>query len=130
MAFAARAVRFATISGMLALSLQSVLLAGRMTDAHASTAMVFGLISALFAVAAAWSYLRGPLALVQAASSMIPIYIIAYAFVSPEKGMLGEWVNAKLYEALAIEGVVIWGALLVGGMFMVRVENLSITKRT
>jgi hypothetical protein len=130
MAFASRSLRFATIAGMLALSLQSASLTGRMIDSHASTALVFGLISILFAVAAVWSYLRGPLALVQTASSMIPVFITAYAFVSLQKGMLGEWGNTRLYEALAIEGVVIWGALLIGGIFMLHVENLSITKRT
>lgn len=125
MAFAAQSVRFATISGMLALSLQSALITGRMIDAYASTALVFGLISALFAAAAVWSYLRGPMALIQAASSIIPVYIIAYAFVSPKIGMVSASANARLYEALAIEGVVIWAALLIGGIFMLRVENLQ-----
>lgn len=130
MAFVARSMRFATISGMLALALQSAVLTGRMTNAHASTPLVFGLISALFAAAAVWSYQRGPMALAQTASSMIPVSIIAYAFMSPENGMVSEPANAALYEALAIEGVLIWAALLIGGMFMLRVENLSITKRT
>lgn len=125
MAFAARSVRFATICGMLALSLLSAMITSRMIDAHAPSALVFGVTSALFAAAAGWSYLRGPIALVQTASSMIPLYIIAYAFASPEEGMAGEWVNARLYHALAIEGIVIWAALLTGGVFMLRVETLN-----
>ena len=129
MTFAARSLRFATIAGMLALSVQSALIAGRMIDAHAFTALVFGLISALFAAAAVWSYLRGPMALVQTASSIIPVYIIVFAFVLHEKGMASQSVNIRLYEALALEGIVIWAALLIGGIFMLRVENLSITKR-
>lgn len=129
MAFVARSVRFATICGMLALSLLSAVLTRRMIDAHAQSALVFGLTSALFAAAAVWNYLRGPMALVQTASSLIPVYLIAYAFVSSENGMAGEWVNARLYQALAIEGIMIWAALLTGGVFMLRVEMLSITKR-
>ena len=121
MAFVARSVRFATIL--------SAVLTRRMIDANAQSALVFGLTSALFAAAAVWSYLRGPMALVQTASSLIPLYIIAYAFVSSENGMAGEWVNARLYQALAIEGIMIWAALLTGGVFMLRVETLSITKR-
>lgn len=128
-AFAARSVRFATISGMLALSIFSAVITGRMVNVHASSALVFGLTSALFAAAAVWSYLRGPVALVQTASSMIPLYIIAYAFVSPQKGIASEWVNAKLYQALAIEGVVIWAALLAGGIFMLRAGTPSVTTR-
>lgn len=128
MTFAARSLRIATIAGMLALSVQSALVAGRMIDAHAFTALVFGLISALFAAASVWSYLRGPMALVQTASSMIPVYI-AFAFVLHEKGMASQSVKIRLYEALAVEGIVIWAALLIGGIFMLRVENLSLTKR-
>ncbi len=126
-AFAVRSVRFVTISGMLSLSLLAALITVRMINDHPSTALVFGVISALFAATAVWSYLRGAMALVRAASSMIPVYIIAYAFVSPEKGMAGEWVDARLYQALAIEGVAIWATLLTGAIFMLRIENLSAT---
>ncbi|KAB7647450.1 hypothetical protein [Polymorphobacter fuscus] len=124
MTFAARSMRFATICGMLALSILSAAIAGRLVDAHASSALVFGLTSALFAAAAVWSYLRGALALVQTASSMIPLYIVAYAFVSPDAGTAGAWINARLYHALAIEGIVIWAALLTCGIFMLRAETL------
>jgi hypothetical protein len=130
MAFAARSVRFATIAGMLALSFLGAVITRRMIDAHAPSAMVFGLTSALFAAAAGWSYLRGPMALVQTACSLISLYILAYVFVSHEIGMAGGWGDGRLYQALAIEGVVIWAALLAGGIFMLRVEALSTIKRS
>lgn len=127
--FAARTVRFATIGGMLALSLLSALITRRMIDAHAQTALIFGLTSALFAAAATWSYVRGARALVQTACLMIPIYTLAYAFVSSGQGTAGGWADARLYQALAIEGIVIWATLLMGAVFTLRVEALPITKR-
>lgn len=70
--------------------------------------------------------LRGPQALVQTASTMIPAYIVAYAFLHSGDGVADEWVNATLYRALAIEGIVIWAVLLAGGVFMLRAGTLSI----
>lgn len=128
--FVARSVRFATIVVMLVLALAAALLAERMIDINALSALVFGLTSALFVVAVVWSYLRGPMALVQSASSMIPLYIITYTFVAPHEGIVDAWIDVKLYQALAIEGIVIWAVLLIGGIFMLRVETLSVTTRT
>ena len=129
MNFAVQSVRFATILGMVALALIAAMTARRMADVQAPSALVFGLTSALFATGAVWSYLRGPLALVRAASSMIPFYIIAYAFVLSQKDIAPEWANARLYEALAFEGIVIWAALLAGGIFMLRGGTLSFNTR-
>ncbi len=130
MAFAARSVRFATIAGMLALSFLGAVTTGRMIDANASSAMVFGLTSALFGAAAGCSYLRRPMALVQTACSLIPLYILTYVFLSHEIRMAGAWADGRLYQALAIEGVVIWAAVLAGSIFSLRVETLSTVKRT
>lgn len=127
--FAAQSVRLATIGGMLALSLLSALMTKRMIDAQAQSALVFGLTSVLFAAAALGSYLRGPMALVQTACLMIPIYILAYAFTCFGHGMTAGWVDARLYQALAIEGVVIWATILAGAAFMLRAETHPITKR-
>ena len=65
----------------------------------------------------------------QTACLMIPIYTLAYAFVSSGQGTAGGWADARLYRALAIEGIVIWATLLMGAVFMLRVEALPITKR-
>ncbi len=128
LAFAARSVRFATIGGMVALSLASAMITGRMIGAHAQSALVFGLTTVFFAAAAGWSHLRGPKALAQTACSMIPLYILAFAFVSSRQGMADGWNVLRLYKALAIEGIVIWAALLMSAIFMLRVEALPITK--
>lgn len=129
MNFAARSVRFATMAGMLALSIAAAVIATRLAGVHAASALVFSLTSALFAGATVWSYLRGPMALVQTASSMIPLYVIAYAFLSLQRGTASEWVNTNLYHALAIEGVVIWAALLASGIFMLSFGPLTNTAR-
>lgn len=130
MNFAARMVRFVTIASMLTLAVASAGIAVRVTNFHAPSALVFGVTSTLFATVGVWSLLRGPRALIQAASTMLPVYLIAYAFVKSERGLAVESVNAALYQALAIEGVVIWAALLAGGIFMLRARTLSISQRT
>lgn len=129
MNFAARTVRFVSIGSMLALALAAAVIAGRVADAHAPNALVFGLTSALFAAAGIWSFLRGPWALVQTASTMIPVYLIAYAFVS-QRGGADQSVYATLYRALAVEGIVIWAVLLAGGIFMLRAGALTPVQRT
>lgn len=123
-AFAARSMQFATIGGMLALSMLSALMTKRMIDAHAQSALVFGLIAVLFAAATMWSYVRGPIALVRTACSAISISVMAHAVLSSGLGIAGGWGDARLYRALAIEGMVIWTALLMGAVFMLRVEAL------
>lgn len=126
LAFVARSVRLATIGAMLALSALSAMMTKHMIDADAQSAFVFGLTSVFFAAAAGWSHLRGPKFLAQTAGSVIPFYILAFAFVSADHGRLGGWANARLYQALAIEGIVIWAALLTAAIFMLRVEALPI----
>lgn len=130
MEFVGRTVRFMTIAGMLALSLVSARVADRMADVQGPSFMVFGLTSALFGLAAVWTYLRGPMALVQTATVMIPLYLLSYVFVSAQKGAGGVWINARLYEALAVEGLVIWAALLAAGIFMLRAGTSFIARRT
>ena len=100
-----------------------------MIDAHVQSALVFGLTSVLFAAAALWSYLRGPIVLVGTAGLVIPVYILAYVFSSSEHGITAASGDAGLYQALAIEGIVIWATLLLGAAFILRVETLPTTKR-
>lgn len=130
MNFAARMVRFVVIGTMLALALAAAVIAQRVADVHAPSAFVFGLTSMLFGAAGLWSLLRGPLALIRTASMMIPIYIMAFIIVQSTRASSDTWVNADLYRALAIEGVVIWAALLAGGVFILRAGTPSINRQT
>ncbi|KQT32233.1 hypothetical protein ASG29_10450 [Sphingomonas sp. Leaf412] len=127
--FAARSMQFATIAGMLAISLLSALMTKRMIAAHHQSTVVFTLTSVLFAAAALRGYLRGPMALVQIARSVLPIYVLAYAFTSSGPGPAGGWIDARLYQALAIEGIGIWTAILLAGVFMIRVGTLPTITR-
>lgn len=127
--FAARSVRVGMIGAMVALSLLSAITTKRMIDAHAECALIFALTSALFAAAARLTCLRGSIALVQAACLVIPLYLLAYAFLSSGHAMAGGWDDARLYRAVAIEGVVIWATFLMGALFVRRVEALPITRR-
>jgi hypothetical protein len=121
-AFVAQGLRVATIGGVLSLSVVSALMTKRMVDTQAPEALVFGLTSAAFA-AAVWSGLRGPVVLVRTAGAILPVYILAYAFAGREELVAAGWVDAELHQALAIEGVVIWAALLTGGIIMSRLET-------
>lgn len=129
MKFAAQMVHFTTVAAMLALALAAAIITERVADAHAPSAFVFGTTSILFAAAVLWSLLRGSLALIRTASTMIPVYMMAYIFVQSQRAISNEWVNAELYRALAIEGIVIWAALLAGGIFILRAGTPSLNRR-
>lgn len=127
MNFAARLTRVATIAGMSVLAAASAVLSGRAMEGHGSGAMVFALTSGIFAAAVWWSWRRGPIALVQAAGAMIPFYVVALGLLVLQDDLSGA--DARLYRALATEGVLIWTALLVAGLFMHRAATARSTAR-
>jgi len=119
MDLAIRSVRIGAILAMLALAVGSALSAGRTQAIDPHSALVFALSSACFAAAGIWSFLRGPITLVQAASSMTFVYTLAWVLVR-SNASIDASVNAGLYRALTVEGVVIWAALLGAGLFVLR----------
>jgi hypothetical protein len=129
MNFAARIVRFAAVAAMLTLALAAAMIAKNVAAVHAPSAFVFGLTSLLFAGTGTWSVLRGPTALIRTATAMIPVYLLAYIVVQSNTVITDDQANADLYRALAIEGVVIWAALLAGGIFILRAAKPSSDRR-
>jgi hypothetical protein len=119
MDFAVKSIRLATVAAMLVVAAFGALSAWHITPSNAPTAMVVGVSSVVFATAALWSVLRGPIALVQTATMMLMVYAFALVFLTKTSAASG-WVNGTLYRALATEGLFIWGALLVAGLFLVR----------
>lgn len=129
MNFATQSVRVGGLAAMLLLALVSALSAQRVTTIDASVALVDLLSSAVFAAAAIWSLFRGSLALIQAASTMAVIYGVAFIFLTSTAPSTTEWANARVYEALAVEGLIIWVALLACGIFVFRSESREATER-
>jgi hypothetical protein len=129
MNFATQSVRVGGITAMLVLALVSALSAERVTAIDASIALVDLLSSAIFAAAVIWSFFRGSLALIQAASTMAAIYGVAFIFLRSPAVSATEWTNVALYRALALEGLIIWAALLAGGIFVLRTERRAAFER-
>jgi hypothetical protein len=119
MDFAVKSVRLVAVTGMLLIAAFGGLSAWRLTASNAPTAMVFALSSVVFATAALWSLVRGPVALVQTATMMLVVYGSALAYLGETASASG-WDNWNLYRALATEGLVIWGVLLATAIFLVR----------
>jgi len=129
MDFATQSVRIGGITAMLVLALVSALSAERVSAIDASIALVDLLSSAVFAAAVIWSFFRGPLALIQAASTMAVMYGVAFIFLGSPTASTTEWANVALYRALALEGLIIWAALLACGIFLLRREGRATIER-
>jgi hypothetical protein len=129
MNFATQSVRIGGITAMLVLALVSALSAERVATIDAAIALIDLLSSAVLAAAVIWSFFRGPLALIQAASTMVVIYGVAFIFLRSPAVSTTEWANAALYQALALEGLMIWAALLACGIFVRRNESRAASER-
>jgi hypothetical protein len=90
-----------------------------------ATALVFGLLAAVLAMTALWSLWRGPRALVQAASFMLVAHLIALFAMAFSPVPAERWANFGLFQALAFEGLFIWGALLLGGLWLMDRQRQS-----
>lgn len=123
MNFATQSVRVGGIAAMLVLAVVSALSVERAAAIDASIALIDLVSSTVFAAAVIWSFFRGPLALIQAASTMAVIYGVAFIFLRSPTVSATEWANAALYRALALEGLIIWAALLACGIFVLRSEG-------
>jgi hypothetical protein len=119
MDFAIKSVRLGAVAGMLVIALFGALSAWRVTAFNAPTAMVVGVSSVVFATAAVWTLVRGPIALVQTATMMLVVHAFALIYLMKTSAASG-WVNWILYRALATEGLMIWGALLAAALFLMR----------
>ena len=125
----ARAVRVATPAGLLTLALIAALLTARHADTAAPVAGVFGLSAAIFAGAALLFLRKGAAALGRAAAGLLAVYAAALlvmclpGVVEGGAGVVGQVVGgggARLYRALAVEGVALWGAVCLASAYLVR----------
>ncbi len=116
MEFVHKAARLAMTLGMLALGIVAALSAWRVADDHGPTGLVFALLSIAFLASGLWSCVRGPAAVVQAASTML--IVSAVSFVALHSSIGEDWFNLHLYRALSVEGILIWGVLLGGALFL------------
>ena len=122
MNFAIQSVRLGGIAAMLVLALISALSAQRAIAIDASVGLV-GLLSAtVFAAAGIWSFFRGPLAWIQAASTMAVICGVAFIFLG-SPAVSTEWTKVVLYRAVAFDLLIVWVVLLACGIFVLRSER-------
>lgn len=125
MDFAIRSVRILSILLMLGVAAASANSASRLSESDASIAFVLAMSGTFFVAAAAWTYLRGPLALIQAASTMTLVYAMAMLFTRFGSPAAEHWPNAAFYRALSAEGLTIWLILLVAGNIARSLGRLS-----
>jgi hypothetical protein len=102
---------------LMMLAVPAALSGWRILPEHAPTATVFAALSIAFGAAALWTLRKGAAALVPVAGAMTAVSALGFATVAANGDA---WRNARLFEALAIEGVVIWGLFLAAGLFAAR----------
>jgi hypothetical protein len=128
MEFVLRSGRAAAIGLLLLLALLGVRSALNSESFDASVGLVFGVSAAVYLAAGAWTLLRGPIALVQAASTMVLVYGVAFLFTRSGTAGVDQWPNILLFRALSAEGVIIWLVLLVGGGVLQRLGKRSLAR--
>lgn len=118
MKFALKAARWLPLAMMAALAVAASLSAIRLMPTHAPTALVLGVQAAALAMAVLWSLYRGAEALVQAASTMLLVNLVAFFVLRSAAGAAEA--PSRLYEALSVEGLFIWALMLASGLFLMR----------
>ena len=120
---AARVVRIGTPSALLILALIAANLTVRNAEFSLPVAVVFGLSCAIFVSAAVLFLLKGIAAFGRAAGALIVLYSIALLLVHLSGNLVGTDTATRLYRALAIEGIFLWSAFLIGTVFLIRMDR-------
>jgi heme/copper-type cytochrome/quinol oxidase subunit 4 len=128
MDFIEKSARLAFPFLMLVFAAFPALASWRNSAVDPAAGLVFILLAAIMATAAIWSLWRGPVALIQAASSMLAVHLVAFFFMRSSPAVDARWINAALYEALALEGVFIWAALLAGGLWLAHRQRRAVSR--
>lgn len=123
--FAARVVRIGTPSALLILALIAASLAVRNAAISPPAALVFGLSSAIFTSAAVLFLCKGIAAFGRAAGALIVFYIAALLLLHSSGSLVGSDGVTRLYRALAVEGIFLWSVLLIGAVFLIRMDRAS-----
>ena len=123
--FASRVVRIGTPSALLILALIAASLTVRNAAISPPAALVFGLSSAIFASAAVLFISKGIAAFGSAAGALMVFYTAALLLLHSSKNLLGSDGVTRLYRALAVEGIFLWAVLLIGAVFLIRIDRAS-----
>ena len=110
-----KAGRAFAVAGMLFLAVAALASAIRILPSDAPTALVFGLLAPAYFMSGLWSVLRGPQALIQAASTMLAVHLVAFLLLRGVASGAGPWQPAPIHTALLLEGLVLWALLLGAG---------------
>lgn len=118
--FAAKVLRIGIPAGLSVLALLAAYLSGRHAEGAPETASVFGVSSAIFAMAATLFLTYGTIALARIAGALVPVYLALFVFAQFYGKPIADFASLSLYRALALEGVAIWSALLLMTVFLAR----------
>ena len=120
MEFARKATRVVLLLYISALAAGTAYAATKLWSVNEPTGMIYAALSATLAISVFWSIYRGPMALVQAASTILFVDAIAFVLLRTEVATGGGWLNLELYRAMTREGLYIWTVLLAGAVFLSR----------
>jgi hypothetical protein len=123
MKFALKAAWWLPLAMMAALAVAASTSAIRLMSTQAPVALVLSVQAAAFAMAVLWSLYRGAEALVQAASTMLLVNLVAFFVLQSPSITAGP--PSEIYRALSVEGLFIWGLMLASGLFLMRAGRVS-----
>jgi hypothetical protein len=120
MEFARSATRVVLLLYISALAAGTAYAATKLWSVHEPTGIIYAALAATLAISVFWSLYRGPMALVQASSTILFVDAIAFILLRTDAPAGQGWVNLELYRALTREGLYIWTVLLAGSLFLSR----------
>jgi hypothetical protein len=118
------AARYAMVVVMVSCAAFTIRSAMHMTGEQGLTAAIFGGVAASYAVAAAWSMVRGGRGVIEAALILVALNLAAAVWLFSADATEALAFNAPLTSAVAFEGVVIWITLLGFSFLSARIPRL------
>lgn len=120
MQFARSATRILLLLYVAGITVGTSFAATKLWSVHEPTGMIYSAVSATLAISLCWSLYRGPIALLQAASTILFVDAVAFVLLRTEAATGQGWVNLELYRQMTREGLYIWTVLVAGSVFLVR----------
>ncbi|HEX8413256.1 MAG TPA: hypothetical protein VF637_05145 [Sphingomicrobium sp.] len=118
MEFTRSATRVLLLLWLGGMSAGTAFAATKLWSVHEPTGMIYAALAATLSISLFWSSYRGAAALVQAASTILFVDVIAFILFRTEVAAGQGWVNLELYQQLTREGIFIWAFILAGSLFL------------
>jgi len=114
---------------MLALGGVTSLSARRLMPVNEAVGMTFALLAAAFLIGGLLTILRGPRALIAAASAMLGLHLFVLAWMLAAPASLPGGPPEPIQRALLTEGLAIWTLLLAAGAFLAAASRALATAK-